>query len=470
MEVIQVLGIIVSLFLLMFFAYRGYSVIIFAPIFALLAAVSQGLSPMPAYTELFMGKAVLYIKAYFPVFLLGAVFGKVMEDTGLARSIALAIARKLGQRYIVLALVLGGLVLTYGGVNAMVAGFALYPVATTLFREVNWPKRFIPATIFIGFGTATMDCFPGSPQIQNIIPTTFFGTNSFAAPVTGIVGGILIITVCILWIDMRIKKAVAKGEGYGTGHINESVIEDNVKLPHWGIACLPLLAIFVLNYVFTSVISWDPNILAPFAAMKLPLMSPAVNKVLAIWALIIAEVTAIIMVLVIGWKNLNLKKGGVAMALNAGAIGSLLAVLNVASEVGYGGVISSLPGFKVIAHSLLSIQVGSSPLISEVVTVNLLAGITGSASGGLSIALDIMSKQWLAWANAIGMSPEILHRIAAMAAGGMDTLPHNGGIITLLGICGLTHRQSYADIFAITIMKTLLAFVMVGFFLLTGFL
>ncbi|HWQ61002.1 MAG TPA: GntP family permease [Negativicutes bacterium] len=462
----EVIGILLSLFLLMFFAYRGFSVIYLAPIFAVLAAASQGLSPMPAYTELFMGKAVGFIKAFLPVFLLGAMFGKVMEDTGLAKSIALAIARGLGAKYTVLSLVLAGCVLTYGGVNGMVAGFALYPVAASLFKEANWPKRFIPATIFLGFGTATMDAFPGTIQIQNIIPAAYFGTSVYAAPFTGIVGGTLILVICITWINRRIKKAVAAGEGYGTGHINESQLGEDVKLVHWSVAALPLLSILVLNYIFTSVVAWNPDILKPFLAMKLPMAAPAVKNVLAIWAIIIAEIIAIVMVLAIGWRNLS--KGGMAKALNAGAIGSLLAVLNVASEVGYGNVIASLPGFKAIATTLLSIKVGATPLVSEAVTVNLLAGITGSASGGLGIALDIMAKDWLAWANSIGMSPEILHRIAAMAAGGMDTLPHNGGIITLLGICGLTHRQSYPDIFVITIMKTAIDFLMVAVYLVVG--
>ena len=421
---------------------------------------------MPAYTELFMGKAVGFIKAFLPVFVLGAMFGKVMEDTGLAKSIAMAIAKGLGAQYTVLSLVLAGCVLTYGGVNGMVAGFALYPVASSLFKDANWPKRFIPATIFLGFGTATMDSFPGTLQIQNIIPTAYFGTNVYAAPFTGTVGGILILFVCISWINRRIKKAVSAGEGYGTGHINESELASDVKLPHWTLAILPLASILVLNYVFTSLVAWDSNILAKFIAMKLPLVAPSVKNVVAIWAIIIAEVAAIILALVIGWRNL--RKDGMAKALNVGAIGSLLALMNVASEVGYGNVIASLPGFNAIAQTLLSIKVGSTPLISEAVTVNLLAGITGSASGGLGIALEIMGKDWLAWANSIGMSPEILHRIASMAAGGMDTLPHNGGIITLLGICGLTHRQSYPDIFAVTLMKTAIAFLMAGVYLLTG--
>ena len=220
--------------------------------------------------------------------------------------------------------------------------------------------------------------------------------------------------------------------------------------------------------MMTSMVTWDSQLLAPFQAMKLPLTAPAVKNVLSIWALIVGLICGIILAVAVGVKHLP--KGGLQTALNAGAIGSLLAIMNTASEVGYGNVIASLPGFKSIAQALLGIHIGGTPLPSEAVTVNVLAGITGSASGGMSIALDLMSKDWLAWANSIGMSPEILHRVASMASGGMDTLPHNGAVITLLAVCGLTHRQSYADIFAMTVMKTLMVFVIIFFYSVTGLL
>ncbi len=463
----EVLGIILSLVLLMFIAYRGYSVIIFAPVLALLAAFLQGLPVMPSYTELFMGKAVTYIKAFFPVFLLGAVFGKVMEDTGLAKSIAHAILNKLGVRHAILAVVLACAVLTYGGVSLFVVAFAVYPFAAALFKEGNIPKRLIPGSIALGSFTFTMTALPGTPQIQNVIPGNFYGTTIFAAPITGIVAAVIIFIAGWLWMDWRRKRAIAAGEGYGTHTLNEPEIKEGETYLPWALAILPLVLVVVLNYILTNM-AWDPNALVRFQAMKIPMLAPAVKNVIGIWSLIIALVCGIILAIVIGFKNLP-KGGGLQKALNAGAIGSLLAIMNTASEVGYGNVIASLPGFKVIASALLGIQIGGSPLASEAVTVNILAGITGSASGGMSIALDIMSKDWLAWANSIGMSPEILHRIASLASGGMDTMPHNGAVITLLAICGLTHRESYLDIFMTSLVFTVATgFLMIVFHAITG--
>jgi len=466
---LEVLGIILSLFLLMFFAYRGFSVILFAPIFALLAASLSGLPIMPSYTELFMAKGVVYIKAFFPVFLLGAVFGKLMEDTGLAKGIAHAIIKGLGQKRAILSVVIAGCVLTYGGISLFVVVFAVYPFASALFKEAQIPKRLLPATIALGAFTATMDSFPGTPQIQNLIPTNFFGTNIYSAPILGTLGGLAIISLGLCWLEWRRKNAADAGEGYGNHTLNETVINEDIQLPSWQLAVLPLVAVLVVNFIMTNLFTWDPNMLEPFKAMKLPLTAPAVKNVISIWALIIALVSGILLAIVLGYKNLK-TTSALAKSLNAGAIGSLLAILNTASEVGYGNVIAALPGFQSISSALMSIKVGGSPLVSEAVTVNVLAGVTGSASGGMSIALDLMSKSWLTWANSIGMSPEILHRVASMASGGMDTLPHNGAVITLLAVCGLTHKDSYSDIFVLTALKTSMVFVVILIHSLTGIL
>ncbi len=463
----EVFGIALSLFLLIFFAYRGYSVILFAPVWALMAAVAQGLPIMPTYTELFMAKAVTYIKSFFPVFMLGAVFGKLMEDTGMAKSIAHAIIEKLGPRHAILSTVISCAILTYGGVSLFVVVFAVYPFAAALFKEAGMPKRFIPGCIILGAFTFTMDCLPGTPQIQNIIPTNFLGTSVYAAPILGTVSGAIIFVIGMMWLNYRVKSAMARGEGYGDHKLNEPDIKDDINYPSWQLSVLPLLTVLIVNYIGNT-IAWNPNLLQPFASMKIPLIVPTVKNVVSIWALIIGLVCGIVLAVAIGVKRMP--KGGLAKALNIGTIGSLLAIMNTASEVGYGNVIASLPGFKTIANAMLGIHIGNSPLVSEAVTVTSIAGITGSASGGMAIALDLMAKNWLEWANAINMSPEVLHRIASMASGGLDTLPHNGAVITLLAVCGLTHREAYPDIFAMTVIKTVMAFVAIALHTVFGFI
>lgn len=454
MVVMEVLAILVSLGLLMYFAYRGFPVIVFAPIFTLLAVVLSGLPLMPSYTETFMTNAANYVKSFFPIFLLGAVFGKVMELNGAAASIARAIVHAVGSKRAILAIVLACAILTYGGVSLFVVAFAVYPFAAAIFREANIPKRLIPGAIALGAFTFTMDALPGSPQIQNIIPTQYFGTDAYAAPVVGIVGGLMVFLGGMFWLEWRRKQAEAAGEGYGEGHLNEPEPNRGEHDPNVWLAVLPLLVVLVSNYLlsrgFLNVANWyDQEIL------KKNFNIANVKNVASSWALIIALTLGIVSALLINFRTVQTK---LASGLTAAAMGALLAIFNTASEVGFGNVVKTLPGFKAIQEWILGVS--NHPLVSEALAVNVLAGITGSASGGMSIALEVMSKQYLQLAQGAGISPELLHRIASMASGGMDTLPHNGAVITLLAITGLTHRQSYKDIFAITVIKTLTVFVL----------
>jgi|SRR5579859_6202346 len=454
----DVLVIILSLVLLIYFAYRGYSVIFFAPILAVLAAVSQGLPLMPTYTELFMVKAVIYVKNFFPIFMLGAIFGKIMEETGMAKSIAKAVIGSLGPKHAVLSTALSAAILTYGGVSMFVVVFAIYPFAAALFREADIPKKLLPSAIVLGAFTFTMDSLPGSPQIQNIIPSNFLGTSIYSGPILGVFISIVMMACGMTYLTWRVRQAKLAGEGYGQHTLNEKPPSDD-PLPAWQVSILPLLVVLVVNYIGNNLVTWNPEVLAPIAAMKLPLAAASIKSVISTWSLIIAVSCGIATACAIGFKRMT--NGGFRNAVSLGAVGSLLAIMTVASEVGYGNVIASLPGFKAIAGSMLGLHIGDNPLASMAVTINAICGITGSASGGVSIALDLFSKHWLEWAAASNMDPGILHRFASIASGGFDTGPHNGAIITLLAVCGLTHRQSYPDIFAMTCLKV--AMVVISF-------
>ncbi|MDR1241306.1 MAG: GntP family permease [Deltaproteobacteria bacterium] len=454
----MVIGIIISLLLLTIIAYRGFSVIVFAPLCAILAAITAGWDPLPTYTNQFMGSAVVYVKNFFPIFMLGGVFGKIVEESGAAYVIAKFFARTLGEKYTMLAVIMTGVVLTYGGVSLFVVVFAVYPLAATMFREFNIPKRLIPAAVILGSATATMTAFPGTPAIQNIIPTQYFGTNAFAAPTMGIISGVLILALGTLWLQKRAKSLMARGETYYSMHdsVNEPAkLEGEQEAPMSTFqAFLPLFAVLILNFVFTKLFEGvSPDVMATTAKAPLAAGKPPV----ATWALICALIAGILLMAGMGWKRL--KKGNTLMlAINAGAIGSLLAIMNTASEVGYGNVISNLPGFKDVSSFLLSIDPGT-PLLSEALTVNILAGITGSASGGMSIALEAMGSRYLEWANQLNLSPEILHRIAALSSGGFDSLPHNGAVITILTFCGINHKAGYPDIGMVSV---IIPFVLTG--------
>ena len=440
------LAIVISLLLLMFFAYRGISVLILAPIMAAVAILLSGdmVYMMPQYTETFMAALGGYILKFFPIFLLGALFGQLMVDSGAATSISNWIMQKLGHKRAILTVVMACGILTYGGVSLFVVAFAIYPIAKSMFQAADIPKRLIPGAIALGSFTFTMTALPGTPSIQNAIPIPYFGTNVFAAPGIGIISGLVMFGLGAMWLQSRANKAQSKGEGYGVDTQESEKLTDGVTSQgHMPIllALLPLLLVIGVNALFTYVIF--PSV--DFSNLKdlYPKLDPA--KQTGLWSLIIALVVACLSLVLFRlgkWNNLK-------DTVNKGVLGSMLPIFNTASEVGYGAVVASLAGFVVIRDMVLNVS--SNPLVSEAVAMNILAGITGSSSGGMSIALQTLGADYLAMANAAGISPELLHRIAALAAGCLDTLPHSGAIITLLAICGMTHKQSYGNVAMCTV-------------------
>jgi H+/gluconate symporter-like permease len=473
--------ILLALGLLMFVAYRGFSVILFAPICALFAVLlTEPGYVLPFFSGVFMEKMVGFIKNYFPVFLLGAIFGKVVEMSGLAESIAKTIVRMIGAKRAILAIVILGAILTYSGVSLFVAVFAVYPFAAHLFREANIPKRLIPGTIALGAFTFTMDALPGTPQIQNVIPVSFFKTDIYAAPILGILGGIFVFILGFIYLESRRKKAERAGEGYyGFGAETAPTVESsnlaskeepvpdfsaNQSVTKQILAFVPLVLVGVMNKVFvTNIPKWYPNGF-DFSAIGLEAFGVVdVSAVAAIWAVEMALIVGIIATIAYDWKRVtkNFKEG-----INTSIGGSLLATMNTGAEYGFGGVIAALPGFNSISDGISNTF--TNPLVNGAVTTTTLAGITGSASGGMGIALSAMAEKYNQAIVAANIPPEVMHRVVSMASGGMDTLPHNGAVITLLAVTGLTHRQSYRDIFAITIIKTIAVFFIIALYSLTG--
>lgn len=459
-------AIVITLLLLMFFAYRGYSVLILAPIMATLAVLLSGdfLSSIPAYTDVFMGALSGFLLKFFPIFLLGALFGRLMADSGAATAIAKTVVEKLGASKAILAVILVCAILTYGGVSLFVVAFAIYPIAKDLFKAADIPKRLIPAAIALGSFTFTMTALPGTPAIQNAIPIPYYNTNVFAAPMLGVIGGTIMFISGWLWLQSRAKKANAAGEGYGrhdeedTGGIGATVKggeENKVLNTHhtsFIVAMIPLVLVISLNALLTYIIF--PSI--DFSRLQTQYPDLNIAGSLGLWSIILSLVVAcvVLILLHIGrWHNLK-------KTINRGTYDSMLPIFNTASEVGYGAVIASLAGFLIIRDSILNLS-PDNPLISEAVAMTTLAGITGSSSGGLSIALSTLGEDYLRMAVNAGIDPELMHRVAVMAAGGLDTLPHSGAVITLLAICGLTHKQSYLNLAMVTILIPLIAVVAV---------
>ena len=450
---VGIVGIVVSLGLLIFLAYRGANVILVAPICAGVALLfSWGEAPLLAtYTQTFMPALGNYLAKFFPLFMLGAIFGKLMDDSGCARAIAHQIVQWTGKKRAILAIVLACAILTYGGVSLFVVAFSVYPIAISMFREADVPKRLIPAAIGLGSFTFTMTALPGTPSIQNAIPMPFFGTTPFAAPGLGIIAGLFMFGFGMLWLNRRSASAMAGGEGYGA-HKEEPVPVIEGTLPNFWVALLPIVLVISLNFIFTTYVipAMDTSYLSTPKFKNTPL-----SAVAGLWSIILAMIIACVVVAVLNRHRF----AKLLDTLNKGTVGSFLPIMNVASEVAYGAVIASLAAFITVREALKGLF--SDPVISLFVVVNVLAGMTGSASGGLSLALGALGEYYAHAAQAAGINPQIMHRVATLASGGMDILPHNGAVITLLSICALTHRESYFDLFVVGSIGTTLAGILV---------
>ena len=429
---IGLVAILAALAALMALAYRGWSVIVLAPLLsaALLGAVGQPV--LAGYTQVFMPAVGGFIVAFFPLFLLGAIFGRLMEVSGAAASLAGALTRALGPGRAVAATVLCCAVMTYGGVSLFVVAFAVYPVAAALFRADGVSPLLIPGALALGSFTFTMTALPGTPAIQNAIPMPYFDTNLYAAPGLGLISAAIMAGLGMVWLQRRAvalgpvatEPAAPEAEGAGPSPL---------------LAALPLAAVLAVNLLMTFVAL--PRLDAGYLADP-AYGATTLGAVQGLWAIITALTAACVLTAALNARRLG---DGLAATLQQGATASLAPVFNTASLVGFGSIVAAMPAFDLIREAATGLG-GDNPLISLAIATNLLAGVTGSASGGMSIALAALGADYLAQAQAMDLDPAALHRIVAVATGGLDALPHNGAVVTLLTICGLTHRQAYGDI------------------------
>jgi H+/gluconate symporter-like permease len=432
---IGMLGLIASLLLLMYLTMKGINIIIAAIISAVVVALTGGLNLETALTEHYMTGFTKYFYSWFLIFLLGAIFGKIMQVTKAADSIANWVKDTLGPSRAVFAVVAAAAIMTYGGVSLFVVGFAVYPIAVSLFRVANLPHRFIPAALVFGSISFTMTA-PGSPEIQNLIPTEFFGTKPTAGGIIGVLMALLIMVVGGLLLSRMVKKAVQNGEVFSLPNqppsaANESAAALDAELamqrpdavsagkdyPHVIMAILPLAAVI-------AILNTAANFTSSTAAALISLSSG-----------IILACLLMIKYLVGFWE-----------ALAKGAQDALVAAANTCAVVGFGSVAAQVAAFGTFVDALVNIP--GPPLMGLAIAVTLICGITGSASGGLGIALPILAPMYMAQ----GLDPGAMHRISALASGGLDSLPHNGYVVTTIrAICGETHKRSYWPIFILSV-------------------
>lgn len=429
---LSTLGLLGGLVLLIILTIRGVNLLIAAPLCAMLVSLMSG---MPLYSDsgsyyfqTYMGGFAGFVASWFLMFLTGSLFGKMMEGSGCASSIAKFVIKYLGMKHAALAIVLACAILTYGGVSVFIVAFAVYPMALSLFREADLPRRFIPGALAFGSVTFTMTS-AGSPEIQNWIPTKFLGTTPYAAWQVSLIVALLMASFGYWWLGRMIKKAKEKGEGFESRE-NDPEFRENESLPHPLVSILPLVIVVVTSSVL--------------------------HKTMHTNALVIALVLGSLSCYLLNIKRVK----ELGELINTGVSGSLMAIGNTAAVVGFGAIAKETPAF--LSAVELVTQIPGNELIGAAVAVSLIAGLTGSASGGQSIALPLLAPHY----TDLGVDPDQLHRVVAISSGAIDSLPHNGYVVTTVrAICKETHAQAYGAVGALTVIVPLigLAFALVLF-------
>ena len=429
------MGLISGLGLLIWLTVRGLNILIAAPLCAAIVAATSGLAWLPvggeqanyvsAYTNGFTG----FFADWFFMFLLGAIFGEVMGASGSAASVAQWTIRKLGIRHAVLAVVVACAVLTYGGVSVFIVAFSVYALAVHLFREADLPRRFIPGALAFGSVTFTMTS-AGSPEIQNLIPMQYLGTDAYAAWEVSLVVAVLMAGLGYWWLARMVRRAVANGERF-EARDGDAQAADPASLPNPLLSLLPLAAVLAV-FLLCQFPERAPGVLQPL----LPARS------LGKYALLAALGAGIVIALLVGLA----RRGEMPAAFSRGATGAIIAITNTCAVVGFGAVAQLSPAFQAAVEAVLAMP--GSPLIGAAIAVTVIAGLTGSASGGQTIALPLLAPHYLD----MGVNPEALHRVVAISSGALDSLPHNGYVVTTIrAVCGETHRNAYGPVGVLTV-------------------
>ena len=435
---------VIALVLLAWMTLRGINIIIGAIIASSFVAITAGQNLAKVLTETYMKGFTGFFASWFILFLLGAIFGKVMADTGAADSIANALMKYLGKKWAILATVITCAIMTYGGVSLFVVGFSVYPIAESLFREANLPRRFIPAAIVLGSVSFTMT-MPGSPEIQNLIPSEFFHTTPWAGGIIGIICAAGIAVAGCIYLLRAVKKAVALGEHFEEhSSVIQRVMNAQQEMaaaaetaqenrPNFIVAILPLLLVVVSLAVLTNGYHVESTIAAVYSMG---------SGIIIAWLLMFRFIRQF-------WGSLA-----------EGASESITAISNTCAVVGFGSVVAMTEGFKQVVYAVTHIP--GPPLLGLGIGVTLIAGITGSASGGLGIALPILAPIY----TKLGVDPGAMHRVSALASGGLDAMPHNGYVVTLIrSIAKDTHKRAYWPLFVVAgIITTIAMFIAIILF------
>lgn len=420
-----ILLIVIGLVIMTVLAVKGVPILWSALVAGIFVLATSGLNVVEGITTTYMTGFSGYIMNYFLMFVLGAVFGKLCEVSGASDSIAKAVVSKLGEKYVVLAIIVAAAILAFGGVSLFVALFTLYPLGMSLFRQADIPRRLFPGTYIAGAATFAMTA-PFTPSTQNIVPMAYLGTTLSSGMVPGIIGSVFCAVVVCIYMQWRVGKVKANGEHFVPLDGEEFGNDDGKDIPNLIIALIPMIILILALNAF------------------------GLSVVVGLFVGVIAAV-------ILYWKWLPHSMAAFWKDISAGAQNGIMSIANTAAVVGFGSIVTATPAFSTLAGIVENFAQNGNAYAAAAVSVAAIAGISGSASGGLGIAVPIVADIFLP----MGINAEALHRIAVISSSALDSLPHNGFVNTCLQYTHTNHKEAYMDIFVVSVVVTIVETILV---------
>lgn len=414
------LSIVFGVILLIILVYKRVSVIIAAPLALALVSILNNYSPLHVLTGEYVEGVTFFIEDFLLIFILGAILGKVMTDSGAAQTIAYFIINNLGAKRGNSAVLITSALLTYGGIPGFVIVFTIYPISLPVFKEGNLPRYFLPACFAGGVGTFALP-MPGSPQVHNIIPIETLGTTPMAGLIPGVIGTGTSFILALIYLEFRAKRAKSNGDGYLTAEAETNHYDQDNNS--------------------NEEVENNPGIIRSLTPLLVVVGSLTLGGVTVITALTLG----VIMGIVLFFHHLE----SILTTLNQGTRDSLTPLLFASSAVGFGLTLRAFPAFDSFLQEVIALSIN--PIITSSIITNLGAAMMGSASGGIMLTMSLIGEGLITYSD-----PANLHRIITMASAVFDTVPFNNGYLAILAFTGLSLKDTYLDYFVVTVLAPLI--------------
>lgn len=424
MDILGGIGIVIGVVTIIFLSVKEVHIAVAAPIAAILVIIFNGMELVPSLmgkeSHQFMGALGGYIISFFPLFLLGSILAKYMEESGAVTTIANYILEKIGYENpyrVLVAIFIVSAILTYGGISLFVAMFAIIPLARTLFKKMDLAWNLIQVPLWLGICSITMTVLPGSPAFQNVIPVSYLGTSLIALPIPSLIGALGCTIWGLLYMRHCLHRSLKRNENFSTYTTYEEERRVSHSSPNFISSMIPLVVLIVLAFagsIFGNQF-WRTNI---------------------IYVALIVSI-----VLAVGLFKRYLPSP--IRTLSIGSAASIAPLFVTAASVGFGSMVMWSPGFELLIDKILAIP--GSPLISLITVTAVMSVITGSSSGTLGIIVPNFAQYYLD----TGLNPELIHRVVTISSNVISVLPHSGVVLTFMALTKLNYRNGYKDTYIV---------------------